>query len=738
MQIKSKITINFLFLLYLIYTIFIWLCDAFDYACYQAHIAQVTWISRVIAISFLSIIIFLFKSNFKIEKKSRMPAYYVIIVFIIIYSIIKGLIPDLSADVSLLHFPNLFPQFLNNIDENVFPYGMVTFLFPLNDRIFYYFYSILGYRMGTLLNAFVIILTYMTTIDILELLKGKSKQIIEKKVFSVKNAMLWLIRPEIFSFIIVFSFYISMNIGMYMVDMIPMPIIMQVFKCLVESLVNRETAGSKEQMLYVALLSGICFAMKLTNVVAMVPLVLLYLWINRKKLSAKILGIGTMLACIPPLPYLLYSYFSTGSPVYPFYNTIFRSTYYPLQNFKDARWGPQGFWQTIFWPLQPVFRPSQRLSELAPIGQCAIFIGLLSSVGLFIILFRERRLKTSLCSPLIILYITQTYFWIITTGYARYAVYLEIFSGILTFFFINKIIKTNKFISQTLSFLLISAFIIQFITGQYLIIYKGVEWAWRPPILRDLNSYIKNIKYAFKDLGPIGLPEQRAKIDAIIQVEGYGNLNYLIAPKGTERINRYYLQQIDMQKINSDYYAKSIQKIYDLDQQGKGLYCAIPNYEYQTLAQKFNDVGLTIKKIEIAPSYFEPNYYVLLINVGMASDYENKLVYVDSPDNSFQISAEENKGQIRFSGIMALAPYVSWNNPTTICRLEATDGKTTKVLFEQEIDILEFYPIDVVLDVSGFTGDITLKFSHVDISGNPTDWNYMTIVNPEFIVEDNN
>jgi len=119
-----------------------------------------------------------------------------------------------------------------------------------------------------------------------------------------------------------------------------------------------------------------------------------------------------------------------------------------------------------------------------------------------------------------------------------------------------------------------------------------------------------------------------------------------------------------------------------------------------------------------------------LIKTGIAEGKENRLVYVNNDEIQTTLDSSAVK-QVQFTGILAMAPYVTWENPTTLFSIEASDGKSTKIVFEKEIDILNFYNTTENLDLAGLEGEITFKYKHTFLDGTPTNWNFMTVINPE-------
>ena len=80
-----------------------------------------------------------------------------------------------------------------------------------------------------------------------------------------------------------------------------------------------------------------------------------------------------------------------GSPVFPFLNGIFKSPYWPANSGWDPRWGPVGFWETLFWPVQILFRP-ERLCELS-VYSGRLSLGLIGAALALVLAWRNRELR---------------------------------------------------------------------------------------------------------------------------------------------------------------------------------------------------------------------------------------------------------------------------------------------------------------------------------------------------------
>src|SRR5207247_9525800 len=64
----------------------------------------------------------------------------------------------------------------------------------------------------------------------------------------------------------------------------------------------------------------------------------------------------------PVIPHAVYLYRETGSPLFPFYNSPFK-TPAAFTDLRDRRNGPLGLEQTRLWPVL-LYAKAQRLSEL--------------------------------------------------------------------------------------------------------------------------------------------------------------------------------------------------------------------------------------------------------------------------------------------------------------------------------------------------------------------------------------
>ena len=353
------------FALYFVYATCIWLCDAFDLFCFLTGFPQVTLVSRVLVILLMIAAAILLKDLIQIRKSARPDALYIIgCVIILGFCFYKGIIPDLSTDVKKYHILVQNPGFQAMAKEPFFFSGGFQFYgFRWADRLFYPFRWLLGYRMGTLFGGLVNVLLFTQMRNLLIALYGHKFRIIRercRKAFRQPVLPGILLNESIFAFLITMTYDVFMQSGSYMVDFIAIPFMLEAMHIL---LTQKEQTHAAE-MIWYAILCGCFFAAKMTNVVYVAPMVAVYLLKFKKHLSLKRFAAAFLAALVPVSIYLIYAYAETGNPVFPYFNTFFKSPFFSLYDCKDTRWGPSNLKENILWPFMSVFEPYYRTSEI--------------------------------------------------------------------------------------------------------------------------------------------------------------------------------------------------------------------------------------------------------------------------------------------------------------------------------------------------------------------------------------
>lgn len=238
---------------------------------------------------------------------------------------------------------------------------------PLADMLMAVSRHLLGYRLGTVVNLLFLIWT-LRAVDRLLTRSPTSLRVLA--------GLATLGTADLLS-----------QLSTYMVDGLSIPVMLTALALLLE-----EKRGWQ-----LGLFLGAAVALKLPNVIFAVPIALL----ARSP--------GLVAAVLPVLPDYLWKWVRLGNPIYPQLNAIFRSPYFPPENFRDTRWGPHGILETLAWPLLAPF--TGRLGEVQTAW-------ILPAAGFAVALFFVRRKRVAfviLCAALL---------WTIGSGYGRYAIVL--------------------------------------------------------------------------------------------------------------------------------------------------------------------------------------------------------------------------------------------------------------------------------------------------------------------------
>jgi hypothetical protein len=130
-----------------------------------------------------------------------------------------------------------------------------------------------------------------------------------------------------------------------------------------------------------------------------------------------------------------------GNPVYPLFNNIFQSPYYEPEAIRDVQFLPRDLWQAIAYPFYWASTNSDLVSELpfrdarGAISYIAIVAGLLTLVSSRVRIERRRNglFAETRGLGLVFIFVAVSYFiWVLGLGNYRYAVTLEMLTGIVT------------------------------------------------------------------------------------------------------------------------------------------------------------------------------------------------------------------------------------------------------------------------------------------------------------------
>lgn len=254
MEENKKISTDFLIYIFLHYIIFVWLNDYINLAILFLGLEQDNLVGNLLVILLIGIIISWDHKKFLFEKFDK--KCLIGIFFIITYSLYCFVYADISYDAMEYHVMNQNPVWYGK--ENLVLWETY---FPLPDRLMYLFRYLFGYRIGTLFNSFILIITYTQVVRLLKLVFVNEK----KKFFN----------PYILAFASIMIEAVLMDLGTYLTDLVGIPLVIELVICIVSV---EDEGVDITQMLYFVTCMAYMFLMKLTGIIYVVPILLIYLY----------------------------------------------------------------------------------------------------------------------------------------------------------------------------------------------------------------------------------------------------------------------------------------------------------------------------------------------------------------------------------------------------------------------------------------------------------------------------
>mgnify|MGYP001183650242 FL=1 len=411
-------------------------------------------------------------------KKSKLNKYLLTIVILVVslqifYFLKRIVFPDLSYDTLNYHFFSgksgfdNFPYFFKS--SEFYPLGMHSFN-PFIDMFNYMTYLIFGYRLGTILSLFSAVgITILSYLIIQKLISEKNKILLFFFLVPI-----FVVNEELF------------QIGTYYTDnMYSFLLVLYLF------LLLKFVDNNRKLNIFILSIIGLIFGIvvtKLTNVIYAVPfyvatIYLIFLKNNiYKKVNFKKFIIETIFytgIVIAVNFFLFINILESKNPVFPYYNKIFKSVYYP-ENSWNFNFGPITVKQRVFYPYY-AFKDPTILGEVKDIfpDNKLLILFIFSLVFFVICLIYKKKFKAEE-KLIIFIYFLSYLIWQFQFGYARYGIFLEILGGIVSFIFMKEIFEKKSFFLKIFSII----FIVVLFFQSYKIInfnYKYyISW-WKTP-----------------------------------------------------------------------------------------------------------------------------------------------------------------------------------------------------------------------------------------------------------------
>lgn len=334
---------------------------------------------------------------------------------------------------------------------------------------------LLGYRLGTIVNLFALLW---------------AARILDRLLRAhVPHA--WVRAGSILAVLAVEQIFFQINT--YLIDLLALPLLLEATRLALRAV---EPAKWSKHLARIAFLLGLSVAFKLINVAFALPIALLSAWTLIAEhhgatpwndlLRAGLVSLAAFL--LPVLPFSIYLYQQTGSPVFPMMNGIFQSAYWPANNNWDNRWGTFGFWPVLAWPIKMLWQP-ERMSELAvysgrlPLGAAGALLAL-------VLAWKDKQLR-GLC----FLTLSGLLLWSAASGYVRYAIFLEMTAGAVLVMLIVHLLQKKWQLGLALVVLCL-------LSAQAALACRFVartEWGGRPTIFKLPAAWKREMQHLLRD-----------------------------------------------------------------------------------------------------------------------------------------------------------------------------------------------------------------------------------------------
>jgi hypothetical protein len=457
---------------------------------------------------------------YKYKKYSHFFSLVVIIGICFLLFFKRVIFPDNAFDTINYHFflgKNGFDNFPFFFKPNEFyPLGMHSFN-PIVDIVNYIFYLLLGYRLGTIWSLISVIGTIILgDIILYRLLKDcVSKK--QKVLFFVPFLMIpvFIVNESLF------------QIGTYFTDNTYVFLLM--FYLFILFKLNNN-AIKKPYFVFLNVAAGFLAGLimtKLTNVVYVVPFLFVNIYLiykgyainNREKMFKFVMVALIFGLCMISINYGgVVNFLKSDNPVFPYYNKIFHSVYYPETSWP-FNFGPTTITQRLFYPFYAVANP-ELLGEVKDIFPDIklLMIFFYITIGFVLLKISKNKISSNESIALFI-FLFSFVLWQIEFGYSRYGIFLEILGGIIGIIFSVKIFKESNGLNYKKIIVAIFLFYMFFQSAKIVQFNLRYDLSWRdtPKFDEWIDNFLsKNIfeKYTIIDRKI----ENRIKnVDIIIQ-----------------------------------------------------------------------------------------------------------------------------------------------------------------------------------------------------------------------------
>jgi hypothetical protein len=420
---------------------------------------------------------------------------------------LRATLPDLSWDVLDYRLINA-ERALRGWPVRAGDFFPVRFPFnPAPDMVMGLGRYLLGYRLGTLVNFCVLVWTGMLLERLLRgFVRGDRARCL---------CVLALVLTE----------HMLFEVNNYMVDLLALPLLLEAAR------LAAETGGGergRRDFARAGLYLGASLAFKLTNLAFAIPVVMLLAYrLSRGEarfdLKAAFYGVACVL--LPLAPYSLYVFWQTGNPVFPLYNWIFKSPYWPVLDTRTERWGPivddprfknMKAWEVLLWPLLHPFRVENTAGDLGP-HWGRVSVAFVASIAGTLWRGADRRIRY-----LSFVTLLGSVLWSAASGMLRYATFVELVGGAITIYFVVTLLERAKgyarprsSVARAAALLLACVLVVQ--SAAACAHGYRFEWGSRPTVFALPENHLHDARHLFSDRSARGYlsDEERALFEGV-------------------------------------------------------------------------------------------------------------------------------------------------------------------------------------------------------------------------------
>lgn len=369
---------------------------------------------------------------------------------------------DLNWDLANYHYYNAYALLHFRYDQDFWPAGLNTYFNPTLDLLTYFLINYFPPRLtGFTLGAIQGITIWLTfRIALLFLPKEKSSGLLALLI-----AGLGMYCPQ-------FICGIGMSLGDLTVGIFVLgAVYLAIFALkdyptlhLISDHINYSNQKKVQKLIFLSgLLLGLGIGLKYIIGFYALGMAVAFLFapisLKNKLFLIFMWGIALVLGITISAGYwMLFLWFKFHNPLFPFFNALFKSPYFPEINWRETRFIPKTAWETLFYPFYFSFHGSR--TDDIPYIDIRFLITYVLIVISGVRYLVSKTKPTALAEKCFLIFsIISFIVWELFSGFMRYAIILEMLSPLVIYILINRLCQ-DAFLKFTLLF--VTAYFIVF------------------------------------------------------------------------------------------------------------------------------------------------------------------------------------------------------------------------------------------------------------------------------------